>query len=79
MAVDTFETMDGRYLVNELQALFGSRNPHQMHINGKPGRFVYQIDSDSWHFEEGDFCKNVSCNERVKTLFKLIDKPLPVN
>ena len=75
---DTLITLkDGRYLVNELQAMFGSRNPHQMYINGKPGRFIFDVDSDLWHFEEGDFCQNVSCNSRVKTLLELIGKPLP--
>jgi hypothetical protein len=76
MDLDIFETPDGRYLVNELQAVFGSVNPSQMYINGKPGRFVYGINSKSWIFEDGYFCRNASCDLRVKTLLELLGKPL---
>lgn len=72
MAMDVFETTDGQYLVNELQALFGSRNPSQMYINNKPGRFIFQAESNSWRFEEGYFCRNASCNLRVEALLNLL-------
>lgn len=54
MDVDIFETIDGNYLVNELQAIFGSRSHYQMKINGKPGRFVYS-NKNGFTFEEGEF------------------------
>ncbi len=74
--IDIFKTEKGEYLVNELQAVFGSRNPEQMYINGKPGRFVYDGGSESWNFQEGNFCRNVCCNLRVKTLLNMLGKPL---
>ena len=54
MDVDIFETLEGEYFVNEIQAIFGSRSPYQMKINGKPGRFVYS-DEKGFVFEEGEF------------------------
>jgi hypothetical protein len=38
MNIDVFETVDNRFLVNELQTLFGSKRPYQMVLNGQPGR-----------------------------------------
>lgn len=54
MDIDIFETIDGEYLVNELQAVFGSYLPYQMCIDGKPGRYVYS-DREGFVFEEGEF------------------------
>jgi len=54
MAVDIFETVDGQYLVNELQAMFGAHIPYQMKKDGKPGMFLY-TDKDGFVFEEGEF------------------------
>ena len=54
MDVDVFETLEGEYLVNEIQAIFGSYLPYQMKINGKPGRFVY-LNEKGFVFEEGEF------------------------
>lgn len=76
MDVDVLETDDGRYLVNELQAVFGSKDPEQMYVDGKAGRFVYDDETGSWRFEEGQFCRNVLCNLRVKTLLELLGRPL---
>lgn len=56
MDVDIFETTDGKYLVNEIQAIFGSYLPYQMKVDGKPGRFVYS-DDKGFVFEEGEFNK----------------------
>lgn len=53
MDVDIFETADGRYVINELQASFGSYSDYQMSIDGHHGRYVWR-DGD-YHFEEGDF------------------------
>lgn len=54
MDVDIFETLEGEYFVNEIQAIFGSRSPYQMKVDGKPGRFVYS-DEKGFVFEEGEF------------------------
>lgn len=54
MDVDIFETIDGKYLVNEIQTIFGSYLPYQMKIDGKPGRFVYS-EENGFLFEEGEF------------------------
>lgn len=54
MDVDIFETEDGQYLVNELQAIFGSYLPYQMKVDNRPGRFVYSEDK-GFVFEEGEF------------------------
>ena len=79
MDLDVFETEEGEYLVNELQALFGSANAHQMYIDGKPGRFLYDEELDSWNFEKGDFCRNILCNLRVETVLNLVEKLLVSN
>ena len=68
MDVDVFEDMNGNFFVNELQAIFGSYNPSQMYIDGKPGRFVYE--NNEWVFEEGIFCQNASNNLRVESFAK---------
>lgn len=68
MAVDAFETADGRLLVNELQAVFGaSTSVDQMRQGGVPGRMVRDGDS-GWRFEAGDFARNACANARVLDL-----------
>jgi len=76
MDLDIFETIDGRYLINELQSLFGSHLPYQMLVNDKPGRYIYEPLSDRWIFEQGVFCRNASCNLRVEALLEVLGKPL---
>lgn len=66
MAVDTFETTDGRLLVNELQTVFGaSTSVDQLRVDGVPGRMVRSVDG-AWSFEAGDFARNACANERVR-------------
>jgi glutathione synthase/RimK-type ligase-like ATP-grasp enzyme len=72
MNVDIFETSDGRYLVNELQSLFGSYLPYQMLVNGQPGRYLYDKSIKNWVFEKGIFCQNGSCNLRVQALVETL-------
>lgn len=67
-AVDIFESERG-YLVNEMQCIFGQSDPHQMIVNGKPGRYIFF--NSKWVFEEGDFNSNESYDARV---LWLIDK-----
>ena len=70
MDVDIFETTDGKYYVNELQTIFGSYDPSQMYIDGKPGR--YRFINNEWQFEEGYFNQNYSCNLRVEDFIKYL-------
>lgn len=53
MCFDVFLTETGHYLINELQAWFGSYNPSQMYIDGVPGRYVK--DAARWVFQPGCF------------------------
>ncbi|MGD8786620.1 MAG: hypothetical protein PVJ60_04280 [Phycisphaerales bacterium] len=71
MSVDVFITSDGRYLVNELQSLFGvfGLEP-QCVVNGKPGRMRWDSKTISWQFQEGSFADNKCCNLRVKILLQ---------
>ena len=62
MDVDIFETKDGQYSINELQAFFGSYADYQMSIDGHHGRFVYK--EGDYVFEEGDF--NVFGSTKLK-------------
>lgn len=74
MDFDIFETKDGKYLVSEMQTVFGMGYPYEMCVvEGKPGRMVYQITTDSWRFEEGNFCQNYLCNQRVLALLDLLE------
>lgn len=66
MDVDVFETLDGRLLVNELQAVFGaSVAVDQLRVDGQPGRFVRR-GPGQWVFEAGDFARNACANERIR-------------
>jgi hypothetical protein len=70
MDLDIFETGDGRFIVNELQCVFGSILPYQMLVNGRAGRYLYESSRGSWAFEEGIFCQNACCNLRVEALVR---------
>ncbi len=54
----------GKYLINEMQCIFGQSDPYQMLVNGKPGRYVFK--DGKWIFEEGMFNRNESYNLRVE-------------
>ena len=75
MDADVFEAADGVYYVNELQSVFGSVDPAQMYVDGRPGRFV-RSQSGAWRFEQGYFCRNGSCNLRVLAVLSLLGAPL---
>lgn len=68
MAVDIFYNETGIY-VNELQTIFGHKNPYICKVNDTPGRYVFK--KNSWIFEEGDFNVNESYNLRLKTAIDL--------
>ncbi len=77
MAVDVFETEDGRYLVNELQTTFGLHVEDGLPMKeGKPGRFLFDSATHTWRFEEGLFCQNKLCNLRVQTLMEQLNGAL---
>jgi hypothetical protein len=72
--LDILLVKDGRYLINELQILFGMDDPSepQCMIDGKEGRMVRDAQSNSWRFEEGSFCRNYLGNLRVETLLAML-------
>jgi len=71
-AIDLFYDSKRGYLVNELQCFWGSKNPHQMIMDGKPGRFVFK--EGIWCFEEGSFNENNSYDLRIKHLLSLTEE-----
>jgi len=71
MAMDLFQTADGRFLINELQSVFGSVDTAQMYIDGLPGR--YRRINGEYIFEEGRFCRNACCNLRVEDLLYILN------
>lgn len=70
MSADIFETEDGRYLVNELQSLFGQPVKDLMLIDNKPGRLVFK--NNKFEFEEGHFNQHNSHVLRVKHFIKIL-------
>jgi len=74
MALDIFETSGQRYLVNELQTVFGFRVAYdtQMLVNGKSGRYLYNDSGRTWHFEEGEFSSRGCYKLRVNTLLEML-------
>lgn len=72
MDLDIFEDKNGDYWINEMQTIFGSYNPSQMFINNVPGRFIYQ--DGKWVFEQGYFNQNYSCNLRIASFVRMLEK-----
>jgi hypothetical protein len=74
MDLDIFVTPDRRYLVSELQTLFGMGHPYEMCvIDGQPGRMIVRDEDNTWMFEPGSFCQNHLCNLRVLALLNMIE------
>lgn len=71
MAIDVFYTENG-ILVNELQTIFGHKNPYICKIDETPGRFVNQ--NNRWVFEPGDFNTNESYDLRLNTALELHER-----
>ena len=71
-AVDIFVTDNGKYLINEMQCIFGQSDPYQMLVNGKPGRYVFK--DEKWFFKEGEFNRNESYNLRVEYVLSQLKK-----
>lgn len=74
MAVDILETKDGQLYINELQSIFGSYLPSQMYIDNVPGKFVYDLKSDTYDFIEGEYCQNACWNLRLQHFIKNKDE-----
>ena len=72
MSADLFETEPGKYLINEMQCIFGQSDPYQMIIDGKPGRFLFR--DNGWVFEEGDFNTNQCFDLRVDHVINMLKK-----
>ncbi len=68
MSMDCFEH-DGRYLVNELQTVFGHVQDHICEKNGTPGRLLFF--DGMWLYEEGSFNKNLSFSLRLEDALSL--------
>lgn len=68
MAVDLFYSNNQIY-VNELQTIFGHKNPYITKVNNKPGRYIYK--DNRWVFEEGNFNTNESYDLRLETAINL--------
>jgi glutathione synthase/RimK-type ligase-like ATP-grasp enzyme len=71
-AIDVFETAEGKYLVNEMQCIFGQSDPYQMLVNGKPGRYLNN--QNGWVFEQGDFNSNESYDLRMQFVIEMLHK-----
>lgn len=70
MSIDIMEDINGNYLVNELQCMFGHVQDHILEVNGKPGRYKYE--NNEWVFEEGNFNTNLSFDLRLENVIQLI-------
>jgi len=68
MAIDLFNNSKG-ILVNELQTIFGHKNPYICKVDGKPGRYVHK--NSQWFFDPDDFNTNESYDLRLETAIKL--------
>lgn len=69
VAVDLFEPVQGQYLINEIQCIFGQSDSYQMLVNETPGRYLFK--EGKWIFEKGDFNSNASYDLRLKTAIEL--------
>lgn len=70
MDVDIFETQQGGFFINELQASFGSFLPYQMSIDGVHGRYRYE--NGDFVFEEGDFNVYGSIKLKIEHFIQLL-------
>ncbi|MGI2153082.1 ATP-grasp domain-containing protein [Shewanella oncorhynchi] len=71
MTLDIFETANGEFYVNEMQAIIGAYRPYQMKVDGKPGRFILR--DGEFQFEEGIHCQNACWNPRVEDFIRMLN------
>ena len=70
MSIDIFETLDNRFLINELQPIFGQSTDNLMLIDNIAGRFIFK--DDEFIFEKGDFNKYQSFKLRVEHFTQIL-------
>ncbi len=70
VAIDVFEAPGGGYLVNEVQCVFGQSDPHQMIVDGVPGR--YRWANGAWVFEPGEFNRFESYLLRLEHMLAIL-------
>ena len=77
MNIDYFETRDGRYLVNELHAVFGSK-PRDREL-GKENLGRWRRDPQgNWSFEKGYWYYNACSNLRVQLVLAALGEAIEV-
>lgn len=75
MAVDLFELSSGAWLICELQALFGGINKDNLDRGEKAmGRYMFDEQTRSWHFEHGYFYNNACSNLRIEYALKQLEE-----
>ena len=62
VAIDLF-SHNKKYLINEIQCIFGQSDSYQMKVDGIIGRYIYT--NDSWEFEQGKFNNNENYDLRL--------------
>ena len=72
ISLDVLVGKDHQFYVTEMQSLFGSFNPFQCMVDGKPGRVVFE--KDRFVFEEGESFFEINSNVlRVKDFVRKIE------
>jgi hypothetical protein len=75
MNADIFETLDGRFLVNELHAVFGDIDPgNRERGREQMGRYQWDAAQQAWRFEPGFFYDNACANLRVEHVLSRLDR-----
>lgn len=78
MALDIFETPEGEFLVNEMQAYFGALVPEMLKVGGTPGRYLYDSNAGTYKFEAGEFARNACCNLRLELALDKLGLPTTI-
>jgi glutathione synthase/RimK-type ligase-like ATP-grasp enzyme len=74
MNADIFETSDGRFLVNELHAVFGDIDPGNRERGREHmGRYRWDAAAGEWVFESGYFYDNGCANLRVEEVIRNLE------
>jgi hypothetical protein len=74
MNADVFETADGRFLVNELHAVFGDIDPANREYGREHmGRYRWSQTAGDWSFEPGYFYDNGCANLRVEHVLSVLE------
>jgi len=71
LAVDIFETIDGVFLINEIQSMFGSYKHYQMKIDDQKGVYTYK--NGDFAFCKGEFHQDNSQRLRIKHFIEILN------